>query len=308
MSLNTPPPPITEPRIPSNYMENGREYHGFHKGKYLLPCDETEMDRMDIYHKFYSVARREHLHSAPFTPNYDGPRILDLGTGTGIWAIDMADKYPSSEVQGVDITMMQPQQIPPNLTFLQRDIEGPWHGMGLDSWDLIHMRMLSGCVENWADVYAKVFRHLKPEFGWLEQVEIDMVPRCDDGTLPPNSQLVNWTRQVLEATATTYRPLAYNTDTRFILERQGFVDIQEEIIKVPMNPWETDPHLKNIGRWYNLGLTQGLDALSIAPLMRIKGWKKPEVDRIVQDVKREVCSKRIHAYCNMHIWIARRPA
>jgi hypothetical protein len=53
---------------------------------------QQEMDRMDIYHKFFSVARREVLHSTPFTPNYDlGPRILDLGTGTGIWAIDMAE-------------------------------------------------------------------------------------------------------------------------------------------------------------------------------------------------------------------------
>jgi ubiquinone/menaquinone biosynthesis C-methylase UbiE len=46
---------------------------------------------MDIFHKFFQVARKEKLHSAPFTPNYDGPRILDLGCGTGIWAIDMAE-------------------------------------------------------------------------------------------------------------------------------------------------------------------------------------------------------------------------
>jgi ubiquinone/menaquinone biosynthesis C-methylase UbiE len=52
---------------------------------------QAEMDRLDIFHKFFAVARRDQLHSIPFTGTYDqGPRVLDLGTGTGIWAIDMA--------------------------------------------------------------------------------------------------------------------------------------------------------------------------------------------------------------------------
>jgi methylase of polypeptide subunit release factors len=46
---------------------------------------------MDIFHKFFLVARGEQLHSVKFIPNYDGPRVLDLGTGTGIWGIDMAE-------------------------------------------------------------------------------------------------------------------------------------------------------------------------------------------------------------------------
>lgn len=52
---------------------------------------QDEKDRMDIFHKLFLVARRDELHTAPFTPNYDGPRILDLGCGTGIWSIDMAE-------------------------------------------------------------------------------------------------------------------------------------------------------------------------------------------------------------------------
>jgi ubiquinone/menaquinone biosynthesis C-methylase UbiE len=87
-------------------------YGGFRKGKYMFPNDEAEMDRMDIYHKFFLVARRDALHTTPFIPNYDnGPRILDLGTGTGIWAIDMADKYfaQHAEVFGVDLSLIQPQ-------------------------------------------------------------------------------------------------------------------------------------------------------------------------------------------------------
>jgi methylase of polypeptide subunit release factors len=81
---------------------------------YMYPCDEVsnlrthlpygaetqcailtqsivqpEKDRMDIYHKLFMVARRDRLHTAPMP--LDQPRILDLGCGTGIWAIDMAE-------------------------------------------------------------------------------------------------------------------------------------------------------------------------------------------------------------------------
>jgi len=48
---------------------------------------------MDLYHKILEVARRGALHQAPIapTPAYDVLRIMDLGCGTGIWAIDMAE-------------------------------------------------------------------------------------------------------------------------------------------------------------------------------------------------------------------------
>lgn len=36
------------------------------------------------------VARRDVLHSAPIH-NKENPRVLDLGCGTGIWGIDMAE-------------------------------------------------------------------------------------------------------------------------------------------------------------------------------------------------------------------------
>jgi hypothetical protein len=84
-----------------------------------------------------------------------------------------------------------------------------------------------------------------------------------------------------------------------MLERQGFVEIQEQVIKVPLNPWPADPHLQDIGRWYNLGLTQGLEALTLGPLTRMSNWKKVDIDRLIAEVRREICSKKIHAYSNM---------
>jgi hypothetical protein len=84
-----------------------------------------------------------------------------------------------------------------------------------------------------------------------------------------------------------------------MLKERGFVDIKEEVIDVPLNTWKIDAFSKEIGRWYKLGLTQGLEALTLAPMTRIRGWKKLDVDHIVEEAKREICSTKIHAYCQL---------
>lgn len=57
---------------------------------------QPEKDRMDIYHQMFLVARRQELHCGRIDPDAEDIRILDLGTGTGIWAIDMAEYVSSS--------------------------------------------------------------------------------------------------------------------------------------------------------------------------------------------------------------------
>lgn len=38
-----------------------------------------------------------------YAPVEDPQHILDIGTGTGIWAIEVADKFPHSNVVGLDL-------------------------------------------------------------------------------------------------------------------------------------------------------------------------------------------------------------
>lgn len=55
---------------------------------------------MDMHHEIMLLLLNGQLHKVPLeTPH----RILDVGTGTGIWAVDVADQYPMAEVIGMDL-------------------------------------------------------------------------------------------------------------------------------------------------------------------------------------------------------------
>ena len=69
------------------------------------------------------------LHLAPLK---EAPRdVLDVGTGTGIWATEFAQRYPSSRVLGIDLSDIQSANKPANCTFLlMLRSPGIWCSMG----------------------------------------------------------------------------------------------------------------------------------------------------------------------------------
>jgi methylase of polypeptide subunit release factors len=64
---------------------------------------------------------------------------VDLGTGSGLFAIHMAEEYPDAKVVGVDISPVQRDSIPSNCQFV---IKNMLEGLPFDtgSVDLTHSR------------------------------------------------------------------------------------------------------------------------------------------------------------------------
>jgi 2-polyprenyl-3-methyl-5-hydroxy-6-metoxy-1,4-benzoquinol methylase len=103
--------------------ENGRTYASYGKHMYGIPIDEHEQQRNVLQHAKFFLLLDGRLHLAPIqTPQ----KILDIGTGSGIWAMDMADKYPGAQVLGIDIAAVQPRWVPPNCLFEIEDAEDEW--------------------------------------------------------------------------------------------------------------------------------------------------------------------------------------
>ncbi|OJJ45620.1 hypothetical protein ASPZODRAFT_133477 [Penicilliopsis zonata CBS 506.65] len=297
-------PQNQEKQSEQEYMENGRLYHGFRRGIYPLPCDEQEQDRLDIFHKLFTVARVS--DGLIYAPHPSNGRVLDLGCGTGIWAIDVANKYPEAFVVGVDLAPIQPPNHPKNCDFYAPfDFESPW-AMGEESWDLIHMQMGSGSVASWPNLYRRIFAHLRPG-AWFEQVEIDFEPRCDDRSLD-GLALRQWYQCLKQATEETMRPMSHSSrETLRHLEEAGFTEIDHQMVGLPLNPWHQDEHERKVARWYNLAISESIETLSLAPFSRVFGWPIDKIQRIAADVKSEAFNKHVHAYNILHIYQARKP-
>lgn len=68
---------------------------------YLLPNDAEELNRLDFQH--YML--RATLHGNYAAPIGSPSSILDVGTGTGRWAREMAITFPNANVVGVDVNL-----------------------------------------------------------------------------------------------------------------------------------------------------------------------------------------------------------
>ncbi|PUU83403.1 S-adenosyl-L-methionine-dependent methyltransferase [Tuber borchii] len=218
----------------SNYQyENGRRYNGYRRGNYFFPNDQQEIDRLHLQHHMISILFGGRLHWAPINPNPQN--ILDIGTGTGSWAVDIADMYPSAHVIGTDLSPIQSNWVPPNLVYEIDDAESEWTYKH-DSFDLIHTRYLAGTFKDWPKFIRRSFTATKPG-GWLECQEVEATIRCDDATLLPDSALVKWGRLFHQAAESYGRSVVAAVGLADWMEDAGYVNVTNRCFKLPNNPW-----------------------------------------------------------------------
>jgi SAM-dependent methyltransferase len=137
---------------------HGRSYTD---GNYWVPNDEKQENQLDIEHHLYRLILGGQLYLAPIGEN---PRkVLDIGTGTGIWAVEFADQHPSAQVIGFDLSPVYKARVKPNVLFEVKDAREPWD-YEPSSFDFIHARGLNGCVSAWPIFYERAFAWVHP---WL---------------------------------------------------------------------------------------------------------------------------------------------
>lgn len=134
----------------------------------------------------------------------------------------------------------------------------------------------------------------------MEQVEIDWTPRCDDDEPPPESAFREWTDLFYDGMDQFNRcARVMPKKTRQMIQAAGFTDFKEDVIRAYVCPWSGVRAERELARWFNLGLTHSLEALSLMPLIEKQGMTLDKVRQLCREVEKEICTKHYRTYCNM---------
>ncbi|KAK3356533.1 S-adenosyl-L-methionine-dependent methyltransferase [Lasiosphaeria hispida] len=282
--------------------ENNRRYHKFREGRYLIPNDEPEQEREDMKHAMVVHICEGRLHFAPLV---DPQEVLDIGTGTGIWAIDMADEYPSAEVVGIDLSPIQPTWVPPNVRFLVDDAESEWtHGR--NRLDFVHARHVCMAIRNWPRLLERAYESLEPG-GWIELQELRLATECDDGSMPVTFGLSKFLSNLREGFSRCGIDLLSLEKNEQRLRDAGFVGVKEKIWKIPIGPWAKDPELKTAGLYNRAVIYDALQGVSLMPYTRGLGWTPTEVEVFLVDVRKSLFDVTVHSYYTFHTVYGQKP-
>jgi trans-aconitate methyltransferase len=183
---------------------------------------------LDLPHHCFLMMRNGRLFSAPLR---NPQRVLDVGTGTGLWVMDFADEFPSAQVIGTDLSPIQPGWVPPNAQFYVEDLEADWVYGPNEAFDMVHARVMGGSVNDWDKFCRQAFTHLKSD-GYLELQEPEAWMTSDDDTKDRAEFVNQFQVKCNEAAAVFGKELNLASTHKQRLIDAGFVDVRDEVMKV----------------------------------------------------------------------------
>jgi ubiquinone/menaquinone biosynthesis C-methylase UbiE len=261
----------------------GREYTA--GIPYTLPSDLGEMNRLDFQH--YVLRQAFKGNYAP--PLRNPTSILDVGSGTGRWANEMAHLFPTAKVIGLDIkepvadehgsSSSAPDPHPPNYTFVPGNIleSLPFADA---SFDFVHQRLLFFAIptDRWQFVVNELSRVTRPG-GWVEVVEGHY---GYDPMGPAAQQIADAMLPAMQQRGIDPRSSA---QLEQFLHNAGLQQVQLRTVKLPVGDWG--------GR---LGKLVATDVLSFSqaakPLLLAQGMTESDFAHLIATMRREMDALR----------------
>ncbi|TFK57834.1 S-adenosyl-L-methionine-dependent methyltransferase, partial [Pluteus cervinus] len=193
--------------------------------------------RLNFQHNSLSALFDDKLILAPVSFS-KGDRILDCGTGTGIWATEVARDVPDVLVEGTDISTRffpLPGEISAvtfhNLSTF--DLPPQWE----NRFNLINQRLMVMCFSRaqWEAALQNIHRVLKPG-GWVQLIEVKQ-KHGFSATHPRFQPLLNATQTMMKERDFLIDP---GVGLEEILKESGFKEVIRTSKVAPIGEWGGD--------------------------------------------------------------------
>ncbi|KAF5707609.1 methyltransferase [Fusarium globosum] len=270
------------------------------------PNDEEQLEALDLIHHWLTLMLDDKLFLPPIGDNPQ--KILDIGTGTGIWAINVADEYPSASVIATDITPTQPSFVPPNVEFQIDDAQLEWT-FEPESFDFIHIRYLQGTIADWDRLYGQMYKALKPG-GWFQHIEPDLQMLSQNPEIKVDDEHIftRWAKiftQVGETIGCTFD--FSNGKLATLAKDAGFVSVTPQTHKVPIGRWPRAKKKKELGTFVGLSFSQALDGFVKLPLCEILKWSPEEMQLFAAEMRKVLMNPKTQAFGHVFSVYGQKP-
>lgn len=235
-SSNISPTNQTEQSSEKLYKDNqGRRYR--EDVPYALPKDLEEGQRLNLQHYVFRYFLQGN-YAAPVPETISS--ILDVGSGTGIWGREMAQRFPAARVFGLDLESPQAISLaaqvitpPANYHYIQGNL---LEGLPFPNrmFDFTHQRLLSlGIVsQKWPGAIKELARVTRPN-GWVELLEIGGQPIISAG--PATAKIGAWAISSMKARGIDVGVVPYLGD---MLSQAGLHGVTSRMLDIPVGGWD----------------------------------------------------------------------
>ncbi|KAM5367095.1 hypothetical protein ACJA88_011675 [Fusarium oxysporum] len=300
----------------------GRTFHSErYNTEYFTPNDEQQRDSIDITYHVLTLLLDGKPTLVPLKDNIQVSgtsghrnvrgnidklkRVLDVGTGTGIWAIDFADEHPDAEVIGTDLSPIQPRWVPPNVKFELEDATKDWTRPE-NHFDLVHVRFLIGAIADWGTLFKEASHRCKPG-GFVESGEINPTFYSDNGTIDDVGALQTWNRLVIESGKGFGRSFTDIENDVQLFREAGLVDVKSFDFKAPIGGWPKDEKMRKVGQFLRASIENDLEGYTMMAWHHIMNWPKDEYQVFLMNMRKAFNDKRIHGYMRVRYVYDRKP-
>ncbi|OHE92984.1 methyltransferase [Colletotrichum orchidophilum] len=295
----------------------GHTYHG--SGVLLMPNDESERARLEIQHQLFKLCLEGGLTAAKL-PKDRPLNILDIGSGTGNWAVEMGEQYPRAKIMGVDISAaLLPTTVPANVAFEVEDATEDW-AREKDSLDFVHMRnLVGGGVSDWKALFRQAYEHLKPggqiEFAEVRTRYFDLIDSSgDEPAAPTIEEKDHGIMTACREFQARFSELAKVAGVDFdptpripaMFSDVGFEKVARWSDLVPIQAVGHDEKMVRKGAQFAQMLEYGLENYSLAVFAK-GGWDENDTRNLLKRVHKESRDTTNEAYGKVSFVTARKP-